>query len=797
MHLNIVAMPIVPLFLFKLSVSLAAVWCFYQFALRRLTFHTLNRWYLLGYALLSFVFPLINIGPMLPDGPVGEPAVLQFIPAMGGGARGGVVAVGTVSRTAGPSVWTVILSVLAVGSALLVARVIVRCVSLVRLRRKARLIAGGAVKIYQVDGPVIPFSFGNAIYINQELHTEKEWEDIILHEYVHIRQRHTVDILIAELICIVNWYNPFAWLIRYSIRQNLEFIADQQVLDKGVDRKGYQYHLLKVMGEPRYRLANNFNFSSLKKRIVMMNKMRSAKVQLLKLLFLLPLAAVLLVAFRDRYGDWWRPAKGQVYVNMAGIVFDLSSRDPLAGVRVRDSISGLETTTDDRGFYKLHIPFLHDSMRIGLKFNRADYDSTRDREFIPALKHSIGIIDNMFLENPKHKFKGVFGMFPPQGPIPEDPAYPDAAAALHEAIQWNDNYALYLKAEKDHGITLFYTSEDRPHDIIFLQDGTMEKYGYPGTPALEVMEKKYGFPADIFGNGNHHPVNEGYISRWKAISAEAEKTFSTNNPDVRAVVFPGDSRVIVVPVKGKPRVFDMDNDADVERTEFEKLYGRLPDCVPKADDNTDVRERKAGQPPPKAASGVKDTVKGNQKDTVPQGRKDIGRGQSVGAVKLYLDSVRHERPLFLVDGRELPQDTLNNLYPDQIESMSVLKDSASVKKYGEKGKNGVILIVLKNWIEVNAVPDRLGDTAIHPGEREMHPVDEETQSPITLSLPWKPDSRTVWIVDGKEEPLDSLKTLNPGRIKSISVLKDSTAASLYGERGRNGVVLVTLKQPSP
>src|SRR5580698_131600 len=117
MHLNIVAMPIVPLFLFKLSVSLAAVWCFYQLVLRRLTFHTLNRWYLLGYALLSFVFPLINIGPMLPDGPVGEPVLLQFIPAMGGGVRGSVAAVGTVSRSAGLSAWTVILSVLTVGSA--------------------------------------------------------------------------------------------------------------------------------------------------------------------------------------------------------------------------------------------------------------------------------------------------------------------------------------------------------------------------------------------------------------------------------------------------------------------------------------------------------------------------------------------------------------------------------------------------------------------------------------------------------------------------------------------------------
>jgi hypothetical protein len=107
---------------------------------------------------------------------------------------------------------------------------------------------------------------------------------------------------------MLNWYNPFSWLMRWSIRQNLEFIADQQVLENGVDRKVYQYHLLTVLGEPRYRLANNFNFSSLKKRIIMMNKIRSARLHLLKFLFVLPLAGVLLVAFRDKYTGLWRPA---------------------------------------------------------------------------------------------------------------------------------------------------------------------------------------------------------------------------------------------------------------------------------------------------------------------------------------------------------------------------------------------------------------------------------------------------------------------------------------------------------
>jgi beta-lactamase regulating signal transducer with metallopeptidase domain len=96
----------------------------------------------------------------------------------------------------------------------------------------------------------------------------------------------------AEMLCILNWYNPFAWFIRHNIRQNLEFIADDNVVRSGMDIKAYQYHLLKVVGIPQYRIANQFNFSSLKKRIMMMNRAKTAKIHLVKFLFILPLIAV-------------------------------------------------------------------------------------------------------------------------------------------------------------------------------------------------------------------------------------------------------------------------------------------------------------------------------------------------------------------------------------------------------------------------------------------------------------------------------------------------------------------------
>ncbi|HEY4288305.1 MAG TPA: M56 family metallopeptidase [Puia sp.] len=287
-------MPSIFLYLLKLSIGLGFVWGFYQILLCRLTFYEWNRWYLLGYSFLCCFIPLIDVGPVLGAG--GEPAVVQLIPSIGTGA-----VVSGAGRPAGIGGWDLVFVLMVSGTGFFLVRLVVRWLSLRSIRLGARLTEQDGIRIYRVDKDITPFSFGRGIYINPRLHTEQEWADIILHEYVHIRQRHSVDILLAELLCIVNWYNPFAWLIRHSIRQNLEFVADQRVLGSGVDRKGYQYHLLKVVGDPAYRLANNFNFSSLKKRIIMMNKIKSARVHLVKFLFILPLLGVLLVAFRSRY----------------------------------------------------------------------------------------------------------------------------------------------------------------------------------------------------------------------------------------------------------------------------------------------------------------------------------------------------------------------------------------------------------------------------------------------------------------------------------------------------------------
>ncbi|HEY8893217.1 MAG TPA: M56 family metallopeptidase, partial [Niastella sp.] len=286
------------LYLIKLSISLSIVYLFYQLFLRRLTFYNWNRWYLLIYSLVCFVIPFINVFTIIVERPaLRESAFINYIPAIT--QMTPPANAGTATGTSGINWLQVGVVVIVSGMLFMIVRLLLQYYSLYKMRSKAVLLYDENVKLYHINEPVMPFSFGRGIYVNQHQHSEDELKDIIRHEFIHVKQRHSVDILWSELLCILNWYNPFAWLLRHDIRQNLEFIADQQVLQTGLDRKQYQYLLLKVIGVNSFSIATNFNFSSLKRRIAMMNKTQSARVHLTRFLFLLPLLVVVLLAFRN------------------------------------------------------------------------------------------------------------------------------------------------------------------------------------------------------------------------------------------------------------------------------------------------------------------------------------------------------------------------------------------------------------------------------------------------------------------------------------------------------------------
>jgi hypothetical protein len=262
------------------------------------------------------------------------------------------------------TVWNIVGLLLIIGIAVMFFRLLLQLFSFRNLMKKAESISVEGIKFYQVNDTIIPFSFGNSIFMNRHLHTEQELKDIIRHEFVHVKQKHSIDIIWAEIVCLLNWYNPFAWLLKSFIRQNLEFIADNKVLENGINKREYQYLLLKVIGNNQFSIAPKFNFSSLKKRIAMMNKLKSPRLNLVRFLFILPLVVVLLLAFRNK-GPQHRMIRNQNTVPISSNVLpgyiltdtvpksSKSSKQPVANEKLFSTVSEDYEITDERAVIHL------------------------------------------------------------------------------------------------------------------------------------------------------------------------------------------------------------------------------------------------------------------------------------------------------------------------------------------------------------------------------------------------------------------------------------------------------------
>ena len=147
------------------------------------------------------------------------------------------------------------------------------------------------------DHDIAPFSWMHWIVIARK-DLEENGREILIHELAHIRNRHSWDLLLADLCIFVQWFNPAAWLLKQELQNIHEYEADETVLREGVNARNYQMLLIKkAVGTKLYSIANSFNHSSLKKRITMMLKEKSNPWARAKYLYILPLAALAVTAF--------------------------------------------------------------------------------------------------------------------------------------------------------------------------------------------------------------------------------------------------------------------------------------------------------------------------------------------------------------------------------------------------------------------------------------------------------------------------------------------------------------------
>ncbi|MDP9080246.1 MAG: M56 family metallopeptidase [Bacteroidota bacterium] len=180
-----------------------------------------------------------------------------------------------------------------VGAAVLFFMLFIKLYTLFKMFNNKQTVNEGKYRIVYLKGPDMAFSFFNYLFISTDIHGANT---IIRHELVHIRQKHSIDIILLELLKIVNWFNPFVYLLQNSLKTIHEYIADEQTAAYESDTLTYASFLLdSAYGAGGTSIANSFfNYNLLKKRIIMLNQQRSGKMARLKYLVAVPICAALL-----------------------------------------------------------------------------------------------------------------------------------------------------------------------------------------------------------------------------------------------------------------------------------------------------------------------------------------------------------------------------------------------------------------------------------------------------------------------------------------------------------------------
>jgi hypothetical protein len=284
-------MPALLLYLLKANVALVLFYLVYYLVLRKLTFYHLNRLFLVFGIVFSAIYPLIDLTELFSrhEELTAMQSYAVVLPAWSPNA--------IPEQATAFDYWLIPVALFWLGCAFMVIRLLLQFVSLYKIHRASVPASYQGVDFRKVSGISEAFSFWKTIYLNPSQHRSPELESILRHEQIHVNGWHTLDVLLAELSTVFYWFNPGVWLMKKAMKENLEFIADQHVVDAGVDRKEYQYLLLKVVGATQPQIANQFNFPSLKRRIAMMNKMPTSKVTRLRLLVVLPITAALIIGF--------------------------------------------------------------------------------------------------------------------------------------------------------------------------------------------------------------------------------------------------------------------------------------------------------------------------------------------------------------------------------------------------------------------------------------------------------------------------------------------------------------------
>lgn len=274
-------------YLLEANLYLAVFYCFYCLFLQNETFYNVNRYFILISTLASFLLPVLQIGFLK------LPIHQNLIPMNE-----------LVLKEPSVEINWLYLSYLFVAFCF-AFKLTLNIYSILKIWLTAKKLNTGDITLVEINGESTAFSFFNMLFIHPALVHQPS---VLKHEMVHIRQKHSFDVLFFELVQVISWFNPILYFIKKEIKLLHEYIADEITTSTDVQKHEYALFLIQnSFGLQAQPITNQiFNQSILKRRINMLNKKRTADWARLRLLLTIPLTGAMLctstMAFTKDYG---------------------------------------------------------------------------------------------------------------------------------------------------------------------------------------------------------------------------------------------------------------------------------------------------------------------------------------------------------------------------------------------------------------------------------------------------------------------------------------------------------------
>lgn len=611
-------------YLLKASAVIAIFYICYKLFLQRDTFFETNRSFLLAGLITAFTIPFIVIPIYVEYTPVLlDTIVFDNTPLVN-------------EKTENPfTLLQLLTAIYLLGFAFFFIRFMIQLMSLFKVIISNEGEKNDSYTFIKTTNKISPFSFFNWIVYNPDLFSKIELDQIITHEKVHARQHHSIDILLTQLSCIILWFNPLIWFYNKDLKQNLEFIADKNAQNKSDCKKSYQYTLLKTsMPTHQLALTNNFYNSLIKKRIVMLHKSKSKKINKLKYAIVIPILTVFLMSFstKEIYIEKELPISENSFINNSFIKDalpinnDIINKDkPTNTSNVKKPIV-LNTKPQKKA---IKIISKNDVVIITKNFTDADFKK---------------ITNDLKEKGITIKFKGI-----KRNKNNEIIAIKINASSKNS----NANYSL----NSDEAIKPIKISFDDDNSISI---GNGKAKHVHGANAYVIKSKNGKHKIHKSGKGNNVFVFSNDDEDYEIIHEDGDSIHFKNHGK-----------------KGKYAV--VRNHSNVEIISDDDHNENVEIVIENDDTNED--------------EDVIILKSANAKSNYKV--KTIGKGKNSSKFLFSVDD-DNKKPLYILDGKEIKKDKFEDIIDnDNIKRIKVYIGDDATKKYGDKAKDGVIEITTK------------------------------------------------------------------------------------------------------